>query len=142
MQVKILALDEVREEVLKYAVIVASFQNKWIFVRHRERSTWEIPGGRRELDETIYDTAKRELYEETGATAFQLQAICDYSVNRQDNWSYGRIFYSQIEGLGPLPDMEIEEVRFFDGLPDHLTYPEIQPLLFNHILNWKQNNAR
>lgn len=136
MQVEILEIGQVKEEVLKYAVISASFQGKWVLVKHRQRTTWEIPGGRREENEAIFDTAKRELYEETGAEAFQIQPVCDYSVTLDGGISYGRLFYSVIQELGELPTLEIGEVRLFKGLPENLTYPEIQPLLHRQIRQW------
>ena len=40
---------------------------KWVFCKHKERDTYEVPGGHREAGENILETAKRELQEETGA---------------------------------------------------------------------------
>ena len=60
--------DEVDDKLLKYAVIIAKTNGKWIFCKHKERDTYEIPGGHREPGENILDAAKRELYEETGRT--------------------------------------------------------------------------
>ena len=51
---------------LAYSVITARFEGKWIFVRHRERTTWEIPGGHIEEGESSDVAASRELMEETG----------------------------------------------------------------------------
>ena len=36
------------DEKLKFAVIVARSGGRWVFCRHKERSTLEIPGGHRE----------------------------------------------------------------------------------------------
>ena len=55
--------DEVDDNLLKFAVIIAKSDGKWVFCKHRERNTYEIPGGHREPGELIDDTAKRELYE-------------------------------------------------------------------------------
>ena len=60
--------DSIDDSMLKFAVIIAKHNGKWVFCKHRERSTWEVPGGHREQGEDILETAKRELYEETGAT--------------------------------------------------------------------------
>lgn len=30
--------------------------NKWVFCKHKERETYEVPGGHRESGETITDT--------------------------------------------------------------------------------------
>ncbi len=86
-------IDKVDDKSLKFAVIVSKFQDKWVFVRHRDRNTWEIPGGHKEIEETIDETAKRELFEETGAKDFQIKPVCDYSVTRNNIPSYGRLFF-------------------------------------------------
>jgi 8-oxo-dGTP pyrophosphatase MutT (NUDIX family) len=127
-------IGQVDDRELKFAVISALFQGKWVFVKHKQRDTWEIPGGHREIGEDINDTAKRELFEETGAIDFEIKPVGDYFVIRDDEASYGRLFYAEIKKLGDLPDSEIGEVRLFDALPEKLTYPEIQPYLYNRIL--------
>ena len=52
---------EIPDSEYKFAVIVSKYQNKWIFCKHKQRTTWEIPGGHRELGETINEAAKREF---------------------------------------------------------------------------------
>ena len=44
-------------------------------MRHKDRSTFEIPGGHIEDGEDYISCAKRELYEETGAKEFDLHFI-------------------------------------------------------------------
>ena len=39
-----------------------------------------MPGGHGEAGEDIFETAKRELQEETGAIKFEIKPICVYSV--------------------------------------------------------------
>ncbi|RXQ95904.1 NUDIX domain-containing protein [Ancylomarina salipaludis] len=135
---------EVTEELLKYAVIVtADNKGNWIFVRHKERTTWEIPGGRHEPNEEIIKTAERELIEETGATRFSLKAICIYSVSIDSNITYGLLAYAEVQEFGKTLTLEIAEKRAFGELPTELTYPMIQPLLFEHAIKnkmVKQNN--
>ena len=72
--------DYVLDELLKFAVIISKTNGKWVFCKHKERETYEVPGGRREVGESILETAKRELVEETGAVDFDMKPICVYSV--------------------------------------------------------------
>ena len=72
--------DKVEDSLLKFAVIIAKTEGKWIFCKHKERDTLEVPGGHREAGETILETAKRELKEETGAVDFHIRPVCVYSV--------------------------------------------------------------
>ncbi|WP_035288872.1 NUDIX domain-containing protein [Clostridium sp. KNHs214] len=127
-------LGEINADKLLYAVIVARYNGQWIFVKHKERDTWEIPGGHREIDENINDTAARELFEETGAKEFILTPISIYSVEKGDIESYGQLFYAEVQSLDNLPDYEIGKIEFFNDMPKKLTYPLIQPHLFKKVL--------
>lgn len=139
MKVKFYKFNEVDDYKLKFAVIMARFMNQWIFVKHKKRDTWEIPGGHREENESIKDAATRELREETGAIKFKLNLINIYCVIREHNdideydESYGALFFADIEELGQLPNLEIGEICLFDNQPKNLTYPLIQPHLFNKV---------
>ena len=80
--IKVNFYESVSDGRLKYAVIAARYNGKWVWCRHRERATFEIPGGHREAGENISDTARRELYEETGAVRYDIFPVCVYSVDR------------------------------------------------------------
>ena len=56
--------DSVDDKLLKFAVIIAKTNGKWVFCKHRERDTYEVPGGHRENGEDILEAAKRELRED------------------------------------------------------------------------------
>ncbi|MBU3142694.1 NUDIX domain-containing protein [Clostridium sp. CF012] len=122
METKVYNLETVNDEDLKFAVIVSKYKGKYLYCRHKKRDTWEVPGGHREINEDINDTAARELKEETGAVKFTIKPIgdylCDYSaeIEKVDK-SYGRIYYAEIEELGELPNLEIGEIRLFDNMP-------------------------
>ena len=132
-------ISAVEDNLLKYAVIVSRYHEKWIYCKHRERDTWEIPGGGREAEELILDTAKRELFEESGALDYTLTPICAYCVIG-DTKSYGLLCYAHINSLGALPVSEIDHIQLFDDEPDTLTYPLIQPFLFAKVKRWLNEN--
>ena len=52
--------DTVNDELLKFAVIISQSNGKWVFCKHKERDTYEVPGGHREAGEDIFETAKRD----------------------------------------------------------------------------------
>lgn len=121
---------EVADEQLDFAVIMARMDGQWIFCRHKNRTTWEIPGGHREAGEAITDTARRELWEETGAEKAELYPLCVYGVDRDGEIRCGMLFYARVQVCGEIPpESEIGEIRLSDSLPENLTYPEIQPAL-------------
>lgn len=125
--------DDIADEQLKFAVIIAKTSGKYVFCKHKDRDTWEIPGGHREAGENIIDTAKRELYEETGALEFHMQPICVYSVTAPNNFegqeSFGMLFYADILSFETELHNEIERIKITNELPERWTYPLIQPKL-------------
>ena len=134
--------EEIENSLLRFAVIAAQYQGKWILCRHKKRSTWEIPGGHREPGEAIHETAHRELWEKTGASKASLQQVCVYNVRQADVPSYGMLYYAEISETGLLPEgSEIAETALFHTLPENLTYPDIQPHLFRQILSWLNNKT-
>ncbi len=74
-------ISEIEDSLIKYAVIAARYQDKWVFCRHKSRSSWEIPGGRREtfggtigaggkaFEKPIAETASRAVLESIEETA-------------------------------------------------------------------------
>ena len=127
--------DNVDDNLLKFAVIIAKTGGKWVFCKHRERDTFEVPGGHREAGEEILETAKRELKEETGAVVFDIKPVCVYSVKGKtrvnENLSdetFGMLYVADIVSFEELHS-EIEEILITDELVVNWTYPLIQPKL-------------
>jgi 8-oxo-dGTP pyrophosphatase MutT (NUDIX family) len=127
--------DTADNSLLKFAVIISKSDNKWVFCKHKERNTFEVSGGHREHGESILDTAKRELYEETGAVVYKIEPVCIYSVigktrvNDTGEESYGMLYFAKITEFESQLHSEIEKVFKLDELPTEWTYPLIQPKL-------------
>lgn len=141
MEIKFYNYGTIDNKNLKFAIILSMYKNKYVFVRTKKRGTWEMPAGHREPDEDINITASRELREETGAKRFTVLPINDYSVKIFESFTYGRLFYANIKEFNNLVDKEIEEVKLFDTLPDELSYPKIQSVLFEKILKARQDTS-
>ncbi len=132
--------EDVDDALLKFAVIIARTDGKWVFCKHKERDTFECPGGHREPGETILETAKRELQEETGAIDFELFPVCVYSVkgktrvdeNLEDE-SYGMLYVANIFTFEEELHSEIEKIIITEELVDNWTYPLIQPKLIGEV---------
>ena len=129
--------DNVSDELLKFAVIISKTNGKWVFCKHKERETYEVPGGRREVGESILETAKRELVEETGAVDFDMKPICVYSVKgktrvneNENDESFGMLYFADIYSLGEI-NSEMEKILITDILVKDWTYPLIQPKLID-----------
>ena len=155
---KVRFYDRVEDSLLRFAVIIAKSGDQWVFCKHRERDTYEVPGGHREPGEDIETAARRELYEETGALVYTLSPICVYSVadsedpdgreilndscansHRRDSMgqpvtcgseeSFGMLYFARIQAFEPELHSEIEKIILTEELPDKWTYPEIPPKL-------------
>ena len=127
--------DEAADDLLKFAVIIARQDGKWIFCKHKQRDTYELPGGHRESGETILEAARRELQEETGAIDFAIEPVCVYSVKGKtrvnpnaEEETYGMLYVADVFSLGEIHS-EIEKIMVTEHLVDHWTYPLIQPKL-------------
>lgn len=128
--------DNVKDDLLKFAVIVSKSDGKWVLCKHKNRNTLEVPGGHREANENIIDTAKRELIEETGAVDFDLKPICVYSVTEENNFdgneTFGLLCYAEIYSFVEIHS-EIEKITITNELPTNWTYPTIQPYLIKEL---------
>lgn len=132
--------DTVDDSLLKFAVIISQSNGKWVFCKHKERDTYEDPGGHREVGEDILETAKRELQEETGAIHFDIKPICVYSVtsknsvNETGEETFGLLCFAEITEFSGKLESEIEKVELMNELPESWTYPMIQPKLIEKYL--------
>jgi 8-oxo-dGTP diphosphatase len=131
---KVYPLGELKS--YRFVVILSRYEGKYLFSRHKERSTWETQGGYIEPGETPMEAARRELFEESGAKAYRIAPLCDYWAKNPQEESTGMVFWAEIETLGEMPESEMAEVKTWDQLPENITYPYITPVL------WQEWNKR
>lgn len=94
-----------------------------ILLQHRtDNDCWGLPGGVMELGESFEDTARREVFEETGLTVTNLNLLCLHSgqdtyykyPNGDEVYLAGVIFTSNdFSGEIKLQEDETADVRWF-----------------------------
>ena len=121
-----------------YVVILSRMEGKFLLSRNKQRTTWEFHGGHIEQGETPLQAYKRELFEESGAAAFEIEPLCDYWTGSEDGKSgaCGVVFTAEIQKLGPLPESEMAETLMFESRPEQLTYAVIYAAIMAY---WGKN---
>ena len=121
------------------SVIVLDGQNRLLLQRRKDNDMWGYAGGAVELYERVEDAAARELREETGLIADQLELLgvfsgpeLRYTYPNGDQVSIVDIVYlcRKYHGqLRPQPE-EVTELAFFspDRLPDNLFTTQLPAL--------------
>ena len=114
-------------------------EGKWqvFLVRLRSGHHWGFPKGHQEPNETPYQTALRELKEETNLLASCI--ICDETIKESYTLLRGDVkvlktvtyFLVEVEGEVFLQKKEIEEGRWvlLERAADLLTYPQSKALI-------------
>ena len=125
---------------IHFVIITANYNysDQWIFVKKNGSDSWELPAGHKEDGETVFQTANRELFEETGAKEYNIEVLTDYTLITKDTVGVGRVFLAIVNKLGPLPDSEIEEVVIKNYFPKPHTYKNIQ----KEILEYAKKHLR
>jgi len=118
-------------------VILTNAEGELLMQRRADRSGWGLIGGFMELGETVEETARREVFEETGLTVGDLELFGVFSANTLQTFSNGD--QVQVVNISCLTDRvsgtlqlstEGLELRYFalGALPEPLFAPIIDIL--------------
>ena len=110
------------------AVVIVLRGDTVLLDRRRDSRKWGLPGGMKELGESMEEAARRELLEETGllANRVRLLALCSgpefaHTYPNGDRIDQVAALYQalEVEGYPRAGEQESLEVRYFavDGLP-------------------------
>ena len=121
------------------SVIVEDEQGRVLLQKRTDNHCWGYPGGSTELDERVEDAAPRELLEETGLTANNLELFgvfsgpeLHYTYPNGDEVSNIDVVFlcRDYTGTRSCQEEESEALRFFEPgqLPEKLSPPIVIPL--------------
>ena len=122
------------------SVLLENEQGHILLEKRTDNHCWGYPGGSVELDERVEDAAKRELFEETGLSAGDLQLFGVFSgeemhyvyPNGDEVSNVDIVFlYRSFSGELKPQTSEVDQLCFFpaDALPENLSPPIRKPLL-------------
>lgn len=135
MKIKIYDLGYCNESEYTRVVCVSRYKDKFVFSYNKKRNGWEIPGGHIEKGETWIEAAKREVYEETGATKIKIEPVCIYKIN-----SFALLCFCEILEIDELPkEYEMDKIMFSDELPNKLTFPEAYKIYFEVVKKYLED---
>ncbi len=132
MQNDIIEICDQQPKDVANVIVFAKYANKWLFCQHKERETWEVPGGNVECGEELIVAAKRELYEETGAATDDINLICYFFDNRYRK--HFAVFFANIKEINALPESEMARITLLDEFTENTTYKETYDILLPYIL--------
>lgn len=122
-------------------------ENRFLLQQRSDTGEWGLPGGFMEMDESVQDTAKREVYEETGLRMQELELFGIYSgsaydktFSNGDQVSMVQILFICRDYEGQLIEQNEESLhnKFYNlkNLPENL-FPDHQ-LFFEDLISGQQ----
>jgi ADP-ribose pyrophosphatase YjhB (NUDIX family) len=124
-------------------VILLDSHHRLLLQLRKDNNCWGLPGGALELGETLEESAKRELFEETGLIANKLSLFHIFSGKEfYYQYPHGDEVYNVIatyictdyKGNIRINEDEVQDVKFFhpSELPVNISPPEF-PILKQFI---------
>jgi 8-oxo-dGTP pyrophosphatase MutT (NUDIX family) len=121
-----------RPLILPGAVVMILNDHHELLLQHRTDGGWGLPGGLMELGESLEETARREVKEETGLEVGELDLVNIFSgaeyyfkvSNGDELYSVTAVYATKdVRGKMEVDETESVEIQFFklDELPDGLT---------------------
>ncbi|MEH7885028.1 NUDIX hydrolase [Bacillus sp. JJ1609] len=118
--------------ILPGSVVLIFNEDSKILLQHRIDGGWGLPGGIMEMGESLEDTARREVKEETGLTLGELKLAGVFSgpeyylkvANGDELYSVTAVYFTDdIHGEIKMDESESVDLQFFslDQLPVGLT---------------------
>ncbi len=126
------------------SIICVDDKGRILMGRRSDNHMWGYSGGSVEIDEYVEDCAKRELYEEMGLVADEMELFfinsgpeTHYIYPNGDEVSNVEIIYicRKWHGIIKMQDGEMEEVRFFstDEIDLSIISPPIRPVIRQYL---------
>jgi 8-oxo-dGTP pyrophosphatase MutT (NUDIX family) len=120
-------------------VLVLDAQNRLLMLKRSESGNWGVPGGAMELGETVEETAKRELREETGLETGEMSLFGVFSgpdlyyryPSGEEVYNVSVVYLTQdVYGTIELLDGEHHDFKYFnlEKLPKNIS-PPVKPIL-------------
>lgn len=115
----------------KSVLVFIKEDKKWLMVKNKFRS-WEFPGGHKEQNESMFETAKREAYEEAGVDIHNLQYVGYY---RLTSGHTTLIITAEVEKFHEIPEeFETVERKFVSEFPLTLSFDDaVYPWLVENL---------
>ena len=123
---------DVLPETYKTVLVIIKKEKEWLMVKNKFRS-WEFPGGHIENNETAYETARREAFEEAGVDIKNMTYVGYYQLASGHTTL---IITAEVETFHEIPtDFETEERKFVIEFPASLSFNDaVYPWLIKNFI--------